>query len=64
MQKLQRTSVGMSTSEYEKMQWVANRHHVSFPWIGRQTIDELLFHYGASDNKVPLHLQIAKSIEE
>ena len=59
-----RVSVGLSPSEYEALQRIAERHHVSLAWIGRQAIVELLAQYQNSDSTILLSVREYKDDNE
>ena len=43
--KTQRICVGLSPDEYEELKRIAEKHHLSVAWIGRQAIAEFLLKY-------------------
>ena len=52
--RLNRVSVGLSDKEYRELKALAEKHHISLAWLGRQAIAEFLDRHADQPLQLPL----------
>lgn len=56
-----RISISLPEQEYKELLALAEKHHISLAWLGRQAVAEFLERYQGQELQLPLTMPSVKS---
>lgn len=60
MAEKQRISISLPEEEYRELSALAEKHHISLAWLGRQAVAEFLERYQEHELQLPLTMPSAR----